>query len=134
MTDSEEMLKKIPDGELRKFAESSILQSAQRVIVELATGPIDENLFESLTRKGDRLPQIKPNVKRINKPNPGHGTLRDLETQIKKRGIEIATVIPIADAISVDVTPTQLRDIISSPLVGVVRPNRTHKIKLRKIR
>jgi hypothetical protein len=52
-----------------------------------------------------------------------------LENGLKRLGLDRELVrLNVAQAFVLDVTPGQLRRILALPLVGRVRPNRTHRV------
>jgi hypothetical protein len=119
---------KIPDPELRRFAAAENEKEARSVIVELGM----EQLLPATTEKLPR-PRIPPRIgresfDRIVAAEDTSGMSR-LESELNSLGLSHDLVrLNTARSFVATVSPQQLRAISSLPLVGIIRPNRTHRI------
>lgn len=117
---------KIIDPDLRSFAEDGGTDEPRSVIVELNATPLDL-LLEPSRRLGpprERVPialgasHVKHEQKAMDK----------LERELAALGLGNNLVrLNTASAFVVNVSSDQLRAISSLPLVGIIRPNRTHR-------
>jgi hypothetical protein len=118
---------KIPDPELRCFAEGGGPDEPRSVLVELVMDPAP------IVPRG-RVP--RPRMQPSERPTPGglldiegHAdSMLRLETELRSLGLGDELVrLSVAQAFAVCATPAQLRALSRLPLVGVIRPNRTHR-------
>jgi hypothetical protein len=118
---------KITDPDLRVFAENADQRGIRSVIVELKAMPF-EVVRRPHTRRGDPLRYA------IELSAPQLGDEKDqmdqLEQELSQLGIDDPTRLNTASAFVVNVSPRQLRAVSTLPLVGVIRPNRTHHAPL----
>jgi hypothetical protein len=116
---------KIADPELRIFAEDDEAP-ARSVIIEIKPVPLDLS-FErkSSSPRGFRQPIANPNQV----VSQGEKQAMDkLEGELTALGLGKDLVrLDTASAFVAKVSPEQLREISSLPLVGIIRPNRTHR-------
>ncbi|WP_165225055.1 hypothetical protein [Aquisphaera insulae] len=115
---------KIDLGELRDFAAASGT-SRRSVIVELCGAGL-----KVPARPASRaMPPKSEVVPRGTRPDLGRGEAMDqLQQALGALGLARDVVrLDAAEAFVVSVTPAQLRDVAGLPLVGIVRPNRTHR-------
>ena len=114
---------KVPDSELRAFAEGGPADEDRSVIIELASRP--DTLLR--TREVPRKGRIRPAP-----PSPAltlQGRSMDqLERQIEAIVARKRVRLDAAEAFVVSVRPTELRALLRLALVGFVRPNRTHRV------
>ncbi|QEH37612.1 hypothetical protein OJF2_62030 [Aquisphaera giovannonii] len=119
---------KIDLGELRNFAAASGA-SRRSVIVELG----GQLLKVSARRPSGVLPRKGEADAAVLRAGAGQGPGRSedmdrLQEALGSLGLGREAVrLDAAEAFVVTVTPGQLREITRLPLVGVVRPNRTHR-------
>jgi hypothetical protein len=124
-TAKSELIHKIPDENLRRFAIEGDEDEEFPILVELALEPVDSKWLKpwsfghAESRSGKVAPPPSPLETR-------RAQMDGLAELLSASGIKEASKIGIADAFVVQANPKQLRSIVESPLVGTVRPNRTH--------
>jgi hypothetical protein len=128
---------KIDLDELRDFAAASgdvAGRAARRsVIVELG-GPARKVVVRAPSRTLPRKDAAMAEVLRPGAADPGRGRDMDrLQQALLTLGLgEEPVRLDAAEAFVVRVTSDQLREITRLPLVGVIRPNRTHRASRKK--
>jgi hypothetical protein len=122
---------KIPNPELRNFAESSDSDEERSVIVELGTEPLRLAPREVSPRPRVPPPAAarRPDLDDLINVEGNAGSMRQLESELNACGLDRDLVrLDAAQAFVVSVTPCQLRALSRLPLVGIIRPNRTHRV------
>ncbi len=115
----------IADGSLRDFVEENNPARRQSVIVELRATPVDLPTETVVPGRADRT-QSKNTT-----PQDSSGeqqAMDKLEKDLTGLGLKDLVRLDVASAFVVTVSPEQLRKVSTIPLVGVIRPNREHKI------
>jgi hypothetical protein len=119
---------KVPDPELQRFAEAPDSAGLRSVIVEIESGPPEFAPRDNVLR-----PRV-PDGGRRGSSDGGSGggsgeSLESLERQLIALGLAANLVrLTAAQAFVVNVSPSQLCALSAMPLVGVIRPNRTHRV------
>jgi|GEM_PF-4028515 len=118
-------LTKIEFAELRDFALGKSRSRRRSVIIELG-GPVPEVTLRKPTRSfwnGGR-----PEIRSFGDGSGQAEAMDRLEKGLSELGLANELVrLDAAQAFVASVTPVQLRAITGMPLVGVIRPNRTHR-------
>jgi hypothetical protein len=114
--------KKIRDSALREFADANATEDRHSVIVELAAPPeIGLRSVKPGPPKRSESPKSAAKVQLT----PRKSLMDKLARKIS--GVsQDAVRLDAAEAFVLSVTPDELRAICEIPLVGAVRPNRTH--------
>jgi hypothetical protein len=119
---------KIPDPSLKSFAEGGDPDEPRSIIVELAM-----ELMSLAPRDLSRRPQVplpaRPDSQNLMEIEGHADSMRRLESELNALGLGSDLVrLSVAQSFVVSATPAQLRALSQLPLVGVVRPNRTHRV------
>jgi len=119
---------KIPDPELRDFVQAEESDEPRSVIVELEMGPPDLAPRQTVPRP--RVPGRDRVAPFDLAKTEGHdGAMNQLERELLALGLAQDLVrLNAAQAFVVSASPAQVRIISRLPLVGVIRPNRTHRV------
>ena len=114
---------KIPDPDLRRFAEAAPEAEQRSVIVELEPGPPPKPRPQR-----PRPPGARPDPLEMAYGGHDERAMDQLERRLGELGLgEDLVRLDAAQAFVVTVRPDQLRLVAGLPLVGVIRPNRTHR-------
>jgi hypothetical protein len=124
-TAKSELIHKIPDENLRRFAIEGDADDERPVLIELAAEPVDRAWFKPWT-VGQAESSERELSTRPNKLETRRTKMNDLAELLSASGLKEAVKIGIADTYVVRANPTQLRRIAESPLVGTIRLNRKH--------
>jgi hypothetical protein len=119
---------KIPDPSLRSFAERGDSDEPRSIIVELGMEPVALPSRELSSR-----PHVPPPARCESRDLiniEGHAdSMRQLECELNALGLGGDLVrLNAAQAFVVNTNAAQLRALSRLPLVGVIRPNRTHRV------
>lgn len=119
-------ISKIVDTDLRNFAKDCGTDEPRSVIVELNATPLELPVNAS-QRSG--LPRMRLSIPvDASQVNQEQKAMDKLESELAALGLGNDLVrLNTASAFVVNVSSDQLRAISSLPLVGVIRPNRTHR-------
>jgi hypothetical protein len=118
---------KIDQPELREFAQAEGGSQRREVIIELG-GPVPKVTL----RKPKRSPSVpmgeRPEILSFGDDSGQAEAMDRLEKELGELGLGKQPVrLDSAQAFVASVTPEQLCRITRLPLVGVIRPNRTHR-------
>ncbi len=121
-------VEKIPDPDLRSFANSEKSDTARSVIVELEGEAVE-------MRPQKLAPPAKPPRKKKGAggaplaPDFSTAAMSQLEQDLESLGLSEDLVrLNAAQAFVLTASPEQLRALVQLPLVGVIRPNRMHRV------
>jgi hypothetical protein len=119
---------KIPDAELRSFAQTPTAEKPRSVIVELESPPLAIAPLEKTPRP--RYPGGHPAIPfDLTAVGEEHERMDQLQKELLALGLEEELVrLNAAQAFVVSASPAKLRALSRLPLVGVIRPNRTHHV------
>ena len=114
---------KISDPELGRFARNEEDGEPRAVIVELSEPPM---ALPAEREPRPRSPEIRRGVQvEIDAADAG---MTRLEGELRRLGLGSNMVrLNHAQAFVVNASPKQLQALLQSPLVGFIRPNRTHR-------
>jgi len=120
---------KIADPELKRFAKADEDSESRTVIVELSQPPL---AFPQERTPRPRGPSSGQAIEfQVGPPVEGDADMSKLERELKSLGLGQDLVrLNHALAFVVHASPMQLRALLHSPLVGLIRPNRTHRAPL----
>ena len=122
----ESRAEKILDPELLRFADADAAAHPRSVIVELDAGPAH------LTPRRLHAPPRRALDRAKAAPRTQSSRVRRDMTRLQKKlsdlGVQRVVRLDSAQAFVVEVQPAALRAISEMPLVGTIRPNRTHRV------
>jgi hypothetical protein len=124
---------KIPDTDLRDFVKAGGHNGRRSVIVELGVDPVPIEPRDPLGPPmipAPRKDQVASRDDLINIEGNA-ASMKQLEDELVSLGLGRDLVrLEAAQAFVLTVTPDDLRAVARLPLVGVIRPNRVHRVRV----